>query len=239
MIQQEEDKIVFERRKKAIEEEGRFQREQNKLTIDEQRAREMDRLKAIKDATDKAKKAIGIGGAGGGGGGGGNFDAAAKDILNAQDPKKVLKQLQEDRAKHAQMEQVERDRDLWVKGNNIGMPGQKAALDKFWDNQRKAVAQARREAFDDAMNGNVGGGELMNAQNQVAQKGLANQQKQGKISGDQAKAIADIMQALTDQANINDNMQATVDQLVANAKGIKQVTKRQAENARNQQNSLE
>ena len=89
------------------------------------------------------------------------------------------------------------------------------------------------------MNGNVGGGELMNAQNQVAQKGLANQQKQGKISGDQAKAIADIMQALTDQANINDNMQATVDQLVANAKGIKQVTKRQAENARNQQNSLE
>ena len=199
----------------------------------------MDRLKAIKDATDKAKKAIGIGGAGGGGGGGGNFDAAAKDILNAQDPKKVLKQLQEDRAKQAQMEQVERDRDLWVKGNNIGMPGQKAALDKFWDNQRKAVAQARREAFDDAMNGNVGGGELMNAQNQVAQKGLANQQKQGKISGDQAKAIADIMQALTDQANINDNMQATVDQLVANAKGIKQVTKRQAENARNQQNSLE
>ena len=239
LIQQEEDKIVFERRKKAIEEEGRFQREQNKLTIDEQRAREMDRLKAIKDATDKAKKAIGIGGAGGGGGGGGNFDAAAKDILNAQDPKKVLKQLQEDRAKQAQMEQVERDRDLWVKGNNIGMPGQKAALDKFWDNQRKAVAQARREAFDDAMNGNVGGGELMNAQNQVAQKGLANQQKQGKISGDQAKAIADIMQALTDQANINDNMQATVDQLVANAKGIKQVTKRQAENARNQQNSLE
>ena len=103
---------------------------------------------------------------------------------------------------------------------------------RFWSSGESSSALL-------VVNGNVGGGELMNAQNQVAQKGLANQQKQGKISGDQAKAIADIMQALTDQANINDNMQATVDQLVANAKGIKQVTKRQAENARNQQNSLE
>ncbi len=239
LIQQEEDKIVFERRKKAIEEQGRFEREQNKLTIDEQRARELDRLKAIKDAADKSKKAIGIGGKGGGAGVGGNFDEAAKEILGAQDQKKVLKQLQEDRAKQAQIEQAERDRDLWTKGNNIGMPGQKAALNKFADNQRKAMAQARRGAFDDMMNGDVGDGELMAAQNKVAKQGLLNQQKQGKISGEQAKAIAEIMQALTDQANINDNMQATVDQLVANAKGIKQVTRRQAENARNQQNSLE
>ena len=93
LIQQEEDKVIFERRKKAIEEQGRFEREQNKLTIDEARQRELDKFKQLADA----KKKAGVGGNAGGGVGkvGGKPDANADEILNAQDPKKVLRELQE------------------------------------------------------------------------------------------------------------------------------------------------
>ena len=237
LIQQEEDKVIFERRKKAIEEQGRFEREQNKLTIDEARQRELDKFKQLADA----KKKAGVGGNAGGGVGkvGGKPDANADEILNAQDPKKVLRELQELRAKQAQKEQAERDRDLWVKGQNIGMPGQQAAAKQFAENQRKAMAAARRQAFDDAQNGNVDDGELKNAQNNVAKQTISTMQKQGKLNVDQVKAMTDLLQQAVDTANTVDQLQATVDQLVAAAKGQKQVAKRQAENARNQANSLE
>lgn len=225
-IKADEDKMVFDLRKKAIEETGRYQREQNKLTTSQQLAneqalfaKEAERIQKIKALQREA-----IGKA---------FNP--QEVLNSTDPQKVLRQIQENRARQAGQAQADRDRELWEKGQ----AGDKAAMNKFAANQRKEMAKARRLAYNDAENGNVGEGELATAQAQVAGEQLGLMQQQGRVTADTAVALQEALKAIADQATATEQMQTTVNQLVANAKGIRQATKRQAENSRNQQGSLE
>ena len=225
-IKAEENKLIFDLRKRGIEEVGRFDREQNKLTHNLKLAAINAQLKAEEDkiAKTKAMNEMAL-----------NKTFDAKKFGEQQDPQKVFKQFQQDRMKKAQMEQAERDRDLAQRGVN----GDDKAMDKFYTNQKRAMQQAKNQALQDAQNGNVGSDELQKAQAKVGQETVANFQKQGKLSSDVAKAMQDSLTSLANNADAIDNLQATVDQLVAFAKGQKQVAKRQSENARNQQNSLE
>lgn len=225
-IKAEEDKIVFDRRKKAIEETSRFDREQNRITIAQQLAnqqalfaKEAERIAKIKAMNQQAiEKAF-----------------PAQDVLNSTDPRAVLRQVQENRARAAGQAQADRDRELFERGQ----AGDQAAMSKFAANQRREMARARRGAFNDAENGNVGEGELATAQAQVAGESLNVMQQQGRVSADTVTALQEALRAIADQATATENMQSTVNQLVASARGMRQATRRQAENSRNQQGSLE
>ena len=225
-IKADEDKLIFDQRKKAIEETGRFDREQNKLTNDLKIAGIQAQLKAEEERINKTKAM--------------NDQALAKvfdprKFAEQQDPNKVFKQFQADRVKQAQEEQITRDDELGRKG----MAGDDRAMKKFFDNQKKAMAQAKKQATQDAESGNFSEAEVTKAQANTAKQTVNNFQKQGKMNGDTVKAMQDALTALSNQADATDNIQGTLDQLVAFAKGQKQVAKRQSENARNQANSLE
>ena len=228
-IKADEDKLIFDQRKKAIEETGRFDREQNKLTNDLKIAGIQNQLKAEEDRILKTKAMADAVAQ--------KFDA--KGFAQQQDPQKVFKQFQMDRMKQAQAEQMERDRALATQGQNIGAPGQKAALDKFFANQKAAMQKAKNQAARDAENGNFSDGELQKAQVNVGKEVVNNAGKQGQINANTVKALNDVLTGLANTADAQDNVQATLDRLVAAAKGQKQVAKRQSENARNQANSLE
>ena len=225
----DEDKLLFDLRKKGIEETGRFDREQNKLTNDLKIAGIQAQLKAEEERINKTKAMADAVAQ--------KFDA--KQFGQQQDPQKVFEQFQRDRMLKAQQEQVARDQDLWTKGQNVGMPGQKAAQDKFWSNQKAAMQKAKNQAARDAENGNFSDGELQKAQVNVGKEVVNNAGKQGQINANTVKALNDVLTGLANTADAQDNVQATLDRLVAAAKGQKQVAKRQAENARNQANSLE
>ena len=225
-IKADEDKLIFDQRKKAIEETGRFDREQNKLTNDLKIAGIQAQLKAEEERINKTKAM--------------NDQALAKvfdpkKFAEQQDPNKVFKQLQADRVKQAQEEQITRDDEL----GRRGMAGDDRAMKKFFDNQKKAMAQAKKQATQDAENGNFSEAEVTKAQANLGKETVSNFAKQGKLTSEMATAMQDQLTALANNANAIDNLQGTVDRLVAAAKGQKTVAKRQSENARNQANSLE
>jgi hypothetical protein len=223
-IQEDGEKILFERRKKAIEENGRFARDWNKILMDDARQAEILKFQAEKDRIEKVKAL--------------NDQQMAKfnpqKLLEATDPDKVFKAFQNNRAEAAQKAQAERDRDLY----EDGVGGDKNAMRKYASNQKRAMQQARNKATEDAENGTVGEGELQQAQGNVAEQTLKTLQSQGKLNTDQVTAMTNAIKTLSDQQMAIDNMANMMENIIAFQKGQKNGAQQTRNAVRDQQGSL-
>ncbi|WP_397570452.1 hypothetical protein [Schlesneria sp. T3-172] len=224
-IKAEEDKAIFEARKKAIAEQGNLERTQNTITANQRRAEQQAYIAAEEERRARAKA---------------DRDEALKkafptqDILNSTDPQKVLEQLRADRATREQQAQAERDSAL----GQQAMSGDKKAISQWNRNQRAAINRGKNSANRDFENGNVGESEFQQAQAEVALQSLAGLQQQGRISQQVAIGLAETLNAVTAEAAKNAALQQQVERLVAAAKGISQGAKRANDSYRSQMGSL-
>lgn len=228
--EEETAKAILDYRKKLIAEDGNFRREWNKIDVADKRQAEMAKFAAEKERIDKvkalqeqAKERLKA-----------NFNG--QDFMNAQDPEKVRKQLQENRAQAAGQAEADKNRDLYWKWQEAG-EGSNDARRKYTKNVTDAMNKARRGAANDFENGNVDQGELSKAQADVGKQTLETMQNQGQITGLQGQAIAENVQAI---AMIQQQQQqaALISQVLAAARGQKNMAKQQGNQVQAQNGGL-
>ena len=213
----EVDKLEFDLRKKRIDEAARYQREMNGIDVDEYRAREDEKAAITKQRMEKERAMANA-----------HFDP--QSAMQAADPQKVLKRIQEERIANAKRQQAEKDRALGERAAS----GDQAAQRRYQANQKSAEGRAKRGLMMDFENGNIGGGEIQRGQARVAAETVATMAKQGKLNQDQARAMIDMLKTIHDQQMAIDQMAATQKQIVAKLKGVKQAANDSAQNAKSQ-----
>lgn len=221
-------KAIADYRKKQIAENGAFAKEWNKIEVADKRqaeaakfAAEKERMDKVKALQEQAKEQL-------------KAQFNARDFMNAQDPQKVFKQLQENRAQAAGQAAANDNADLWMKWQQ----GDKQAGRKYDKAVNAAQAKARRSAVNDFENGTLDQGEVSKAQGDVGQKTLSALQQQGKLEGDIANTLSDVLQTLAAEQQQRQQLQAFVGQLQAAARGQKNIAKQSMNTLQSTQGGL-
>lgn len=215
------DKVLFERRKARIDETGKYQREMIEADANKFKEAELQKFRAEEERIAKVKSLTEK-----------TFDA--QKVMQAADPKKVLKAIQDQRAEAAMNAQGIKDEQLFLKGE----AGDKAAMRQFDRNQDRAAKIARKGVMNDFESGNLKDNEVSSAQNKVAQETLTTLQKQGKLSDDQTKAMIDVLKTLANQQQSIDNADATMQQIINFSKGLKSQSAKTTQSTASQVGSL-
>lgn len=184
----------YEGQRRRLQEEGAFQRRQLAQQVQDREKAAEEAKRIEREKLDQIKRMLQDQGG-----------PSGKDLLNQQDPRKVLAQLQQQRAEAAARKFREGygPRDL----------SDARAERRFDAGEQAARRQAEQQAFRDFRSGKVNPEELANAQVQATNQMLSGLQQNGQLSQQSVQALSELARtAAIEQVNVA-QLQQQVEQL--------------------------
>ena len=138
-------------------------------------------------------------------------------VLQRMDPRAVARQVAEQREKEA------RDKFGREHQNEFAAAKKRGDTDTMQDlyrEQRQAGTQARQQGFRDTMRGRASGEEVINAQQNLANKMIDNAQASGRLDQEFAATLKQSTKQLADQARATEQLRQDMEQVRANQEAL-------------------
>lgn len=213
------DKVMFDRRRARIAETGDYQRDMIDRESNKFREAQLEMFRAEQERIEKVKSLAS-----------GQFDAKA--MMQSSDPTKVMKSIQDERARKAMDSQADKDVDL-INAMNDGMgpesPAERRARRQYERNQKVAESKARRSVVSDAENGNLQQSEVELAQMRVASSTIQAFGQQNQANDMVLKTLIDSFKTMEAQQQALMNFQTVVAQIQNAQKGLTSAAKKSAQ----------